>query len=181
MGFTRVMSGRCDPPRYGSFTITWSPSPRLPPISSRSTSIVIGIEPRWTGMCSACATIRPSASKSAQLASIRSLMFGEYAVLRRAIPISSGTNATAFWRTSSSEAPTSGRLQLEDAVPHNLERPVGRDDGRGLVLLDDGGALPTEADRESRPLPYGAGHPPLLEQRNPPRGRGRFVGAHLRK
>ncbi len=38
--------------------------------------IASGMEPRWTGMCSACATILPSASKRAQLASILSLMLG---------------------------------------------------------------------------------------------------------
>src|SRR5881296_3504985 len=78
------------PPRYGSFRMIWSPSRRVPGKSRMAASTATGIDPRWTGMCSACETIRPSASNSAQLASIRSLTFGEYAVLRSAIPISSG-------------------------------------------------------------------------------------------
>jgi hypothetical protein len=36
-----------------------------------------GIAPRWTGMCSAWATIRPLASNSAVEQSRRSLMFEE--------------------------------------------------------------------------------------------------------
>ena len=38
-----------------------------------------GIAPRWTGMCSACATMRPRSSKSAVEQSRRSLMFAENA------------------------------------------------------------------------------------------------------
>ena len=45
--------------------------------------------PRWTGMCSAWAIIRPRASKSAVEQSRRSLMFAEKAERTRAAPISS--------------------------------------------------------------------------------------------
>ena len=57
--------------------MTWSPSRNVPGKSRRTASTAAGIEPRWTGMCSACETIRPASSNKAQLASIRSLMFGE--------------------------------------------------------------------------------------------------------
>src|SRR3989454_1657169 len=164
IGFTRVMAGRWDPPRYGSFTITWSPSARPPPISSRRTSIVTGIDPRWTGMCSACATMRPSASNKAQLASIRSLMFGEYAVLRSAIPISSGTNETAFRRISSSAGFVLPHPDLDHAVAHDPEPSLGRDESRGLVLLDDRGPLGVEPERESVPAPDPRVRPSVVEQ-----------------
>src|SRR2546428_7364952 len=157
------MSGKRDPPRYGSFTITWSPSTRLPPISSRRISIVTGIEPRWTGMCSACAIILPSSRNRAQLASILSLMFGEYAVRRRAIPISSGTKATAFWRISSSAALTSPHLNLDDAVAEDAEPPLRRDDGRRLVLLDNRRALRMEPRGQVAPPPDTGLRPPLVE------------------
>jgi hypothetical protein len=49
-------------------------------------------------MCSACANIRPPASKMAQEASIRSFMFGEYAVRFKAAPISSGIAVNAFFK-----------------------------------------------------------------------------------
>src|SRR5437867_6591034 len=173
------MSGRWDPPRYGSFTITWSPSTRLPPISSRRTSIVMGIEPRWTGMCSAWAIIRPSARNRAQLASILSLMFGEYAVRRRAIPISSGTKATAFCRISSSAALRSDLLQLEDPVAEDAEPPSRRDDGRRLVLLDDCGASGREPSGQLRTPPY-LGVPPSVVEEHPPSCRNRVAsGADL--
>src|SRR5437867_3994724 len=157
------MSGRWDPPRYGSFTITWSPSTRLPPISSRRTSIVMGIEPRWTGMCSAWAIIRPSARNRAQLASILSLMFGEYAVRRRAIPISSGTKATAFWRISSSAGLTSAHLNLDDTVLEDAKPPLRRDDGCRLVLLDDRGAFRVEPRGQVASPPYTGLRPSLVE------------------
>ena len=50
-----------------------------------------GIAPRCTGMCSAWATIRPSASKIAVEQSRRSLMFAEKAERISAAPISSAT------------------------------------------------------------------------------------------
>ena len=48
-----------------------------------------GIEPRWTGMCSACMTISPLGSKIAAEQSRRSLMLAEWAERIRAAPISS--------------------------------------------------------------------------------------------
>src|SRR6058998_3058772 len=114
-------------------------------------------------MCSAWDTMRPSASNSAQLASIRSLMFGEYAVRRRAIPISSGTKATAFWRISNSAALTSPHLDLDDAVAEDAEPPLRRDDGRRLVLLDHRRALRVEPRGQVAPPPDTGLRPPLVE------------------
>ena len=48
-----------------------------------------GIAPRWTGMCSACAIIRPRSSNSAVEQSRRSLMFAEKDERIRTAPISS--------------------------------------------------------------------------------------------
>ena len=48
-----------------------------------------GIAPRWTGMCSACAIIRPRSSNSAVEQSRRSLMFAEKEERIRTAPISS--------------------------------------------------------------------------------------------
>jgi len=58
-----------------------------------------GIAPRWTGMCSAWATIRPLSSKSAVEQSLRSLMLAEKAERISAAPISSATLRSAWPRT----------------------------------------------------------------------------------
>ena len=55
-----------------------------------------GIAPRWTGMCSACAIIRPASSKSAVEQSRRSLMFAENAERISTAPISSATARSAL-------------------------------------------------------------------------------------
>jgi hypothetical protein len=56
-GATVVMSGRCVPPRNGSFSA--STSPGLNGASSITSRTAAGIAPRCTGMCAACATISP--------------------------------------------------------------------------------------------------------------------------
>ena len=48
-----------------------------------------GIAPRWTGMCSACAIMRPRSSNSAVEQSRRSLMLAENEERIRTAPISS--------------------------------------------------------------------------------------------
>ena len=68
------MSGRCVPPEKGSLTAKTSPGPGSRSITAATAS---GIAPRCTGMCSAWATIRPSASNSAAEQSRRSLMLEE--------------------------------------------------------------------------------------------------------
>ena len=75
MGVMTVMSGRCVPPRKGSLRITTSPGSKVCSRSAWATER--GMDPRWTGMCAAWATIFPSASKRAQEKSRRSLMLGE--------------------------------------------------------------------------------------------------------
>ena len=55
-----------------------------------------GIAPRWTGMCSAWAIIRPRSSNSAVEQSRRSLMFAEKAERTSTAPISSATARSAL-------------------------------------------------------------------------------------
>src|SRR5688500_6764452 len=52
-------------------------------------------------MCAACATRRPARSKRAQEWSLRSLMFGEYAVRSSVTPISSATEVNRCRKISS--------------------------------------------------------------------------------
>ena len=73
-GETIVMSGRWVPPRNGSLRIQDSPGRWS---RSRTAATASGIDPRWTGMCSACITSSPRASKSAVEQSWRSLMLAE--------------------------------------------------------------------------------------------------------
>jgi hypothetical protein len=73
-GETIVMSGRWVPPRNGSLRIQDSPGRWS---SSRTAATASGIDPRWTGMCSACITSSPPASKIAVEQSCRSLMLAE--------------------------------------------------------------------------------------------------------
>ena len=80
------MSGRWVPPRKGSLRIQRSPGRCS---ASRIAATASGIEPRWTGMCSACITSSPRASKSAVEQSRRSLMLDEWAERTSTAPISS--------------------------------------------------------------------------------------------
>ena len=96
---TSVMSGRCVPPAKGSLRMKTSLRPGLWLMTAATAS---GIAPRWTGMCSACATMRPFSSKSAVEQSRRSLMFAENADRTSAAPISSATPRSACPRTWSS-------------------------------------------------------------------------------
>ena len=83
---TIVRSGRCVPPAYGSFRIHGSPGVGSCDMTAATAS---GIAPRWTGMCSACVTIRPPSSNSAVEQSRRSLMLAENAERTSTAPISS--------------------------------------------------------------------------------------------
>src|SRR5438309_620260 len=93
------MSGRCEPLVNGSLTITTSPSSTAPTAATVA-STERSIEPRCTGTCSAWATSCAWASKIAQEASIRSLMFGENEVRLRTAPISSAIDSSALRNTS---------------------------------------------------------------------------------
>ena len=68
-------------------------------------------------MCSACATIRPRASKSAVEQSRRSLMFAENADRTSTAPISSATARRALPSTCSSMFTLFSRLDHEFATP----------------------------------------------------------------
>ena len=69
---------------------------------SMTAATASGIAPRWTGMCSACAIMRPRSSKSAVEQSRRSLMLAENAERISTAPISSATERSALPRTWSS-------------------------------------------------------------------------------
>src|SRR3989449_2297481 len=167
-GRMSVTSGRCVPPRYGSFRMIWSPSRRVPGKSRIAASTATGIEPRWTGMCSAWATMRPSASKSAQLALIRSLMFGEYAVRRSATPISSGMNDNPVCRISRS-AGSRRHLDLDEPARTNAECRSRRHYGRRVVLRDNRGTRLFEPNGDRFAVEHGDLRPSVIEQ-DPPTG-----------
>ena len=97
-GVIRVMSGRWVPPANGSFRIQDSPGCWGSPITAATAS---GIEPRWTGMCSACMTSSPLRSNRAVEQSRRSLMLGECAERIRTAPISSQIERSLPVRTCS--------------------------------------------------------------------------------
>ena len=130
---TVVRSGRCVPPVYGSLRIQTSPGCGSWAITAATAS---GIAPRWTGMCSACATIRPCSSNSAVEQSCRSLMFAENAPRISTAPISSAietswapitcsstgimrpVRAVAFrWRRSRPPSPTAPSTTRPRARP----------------------------------------------------------------
>src|SRR3990172_8504905 len=92
---------------------------------SRTAATASGIAPRWTGMCSAWAIMRPASSKSAVEQSRRSLMFAENAERTRTAPISSATARRGD--------PAGGALELEDGRP-----------------LDSDGLARREVDRRPR-------------------------------
>jgi hypothetical protein len=76
-GATTVTSLRCVPPANGSLRTICSPGRS---VAASATSMAActdaGIDPRWTGMCSACTSSSPPAVKSAAEQSARSLMLG---------------------------------------------------------------------------------------------------------
>src|SRR6185312_4482423 len=94
--------------------------------------------PRWTGMCSAWATISPSESNTAAEQSARSLMFGEYAARRSATPISSATPASACRNTSSSTPDNSSDTEAHHQVAGLVYyRDLASIEQRGGVRLLD--------------------------------------------
>src|SRR5215211_5134432 len=102
-----------------------------------------GIAPRWTGMCSAWATMLPSASKSAVEQSRLSLIFEEQEPRIRTAPISSAIPARALART---ESVTGSSLpivffQHERAYTIYHTPPRWPYDASGLPELDYGRTL----------------------------------------
>src|SRR5215210_1008837 len=102
-----------------------------------------GIAPRCTGMCSAWATMRPSASKRAVEQSLRSLMFEEYAPRIKTAPISSATPESALAKTESvtgsSRSLAIALLQNQRAHAVDPPAPARVHGARGLLELDHGG------------------------------------------
>ena len=103
-GDAQVTSGRCVPPRNGSFMMNTSPGRR----PSRSTaSAANDIDPRCMGMWAAWAIISASGLNTAQERSLLSFMLGEKPALTSTEPISSATALSRFLNTSSSKGPGS--------------------------------------------------------------------------
>src|SRR5258706_324002 len=96
-----VTSGKCVPPLYGSFNTYTSPGFIFPAFFAITVLMLSPMEPRCTGMWGALAMRLPSASKSAQEKSRRSLMFTEYAVCARRTPICSAIDMKRLLKTSS--------------------------------------------------------------------------------
>src|SRR3954470_13542142 len=107
--------------------------------SSPSTAATdAGIAPRWTGMCSACMTISPWASKSAVEQSWRSLMLAECALRMSTAPISSQAARSApvaTCRAMGSRSATAqdhrpGRVAAPAPAVRHDERRLGQGDDR---------------------------------------------------
>src|SRR5918995_2540994 len=156
-GLKTKMSCRCMPPSKGSF-ITYTSLGRIRlPYCSSSVSIACGIEPRWNGTLTACATVRPLASQTQAEKSIPSRTTVECAVRQIVVAISSAIDASALptiWSvTGSTRALVAISLQDERGSGDVASRrPVARDDDRRVVLVDEQrpglGDLP---DRGTRP------------------------------
>src|SRR5688500_4913247 len=110
-------------------------------------------EPRWTGMRSACAMVRPCGSNSTVEQSCRSLMLVEKAARMIALPISSTMVDSALPMTSTVTGSTAGADALLDvssffisALDQNIEKSVdrrglaGKHERRRVHLLDDRGS-----------------------------------------
>src|ERR1700761_9338694 len=100
------------------------------------------MEPRCTGMCGALAISPPSASKTAQEKSSRSLMLTECAVAYRRTPICSATDMNRLLKissiTGSAVVPTSarsGRAATRDSS--RAPRPARLAPGGARFLGDD--------------------------------------------
>ena len=141
-GATRVTSLRCVPPANGSFTITSSPGrgARSGENSASAACTDAGIDPRWTGMCSACTSRSPPAVNSAAEQSARSLMFGLEAARRSTAPISSATDARRDARIWSAAGSSSATGEHPCARRARRGRPPVGDPHRAIGLRHDGRA-----------------------------------------
>src|SRR5919106_3267198 len=99
--------------------------------------------PRWTGMCSACAIMRPRPSKRAAEQSRLSLMLAEKDERTRTAPISSATARSALpmiWSSISTvPSPLRDDQRARTTVPN--PHPPGGDPGGGAVELEHRRAL----------------------------------------
>src|SRR5215469_15950307 len=97
-----------------------------------------GIAPRWTGMCSACAIIRPRSSNSAVEQSRRSLMFAEKEERIRTAPISSAIDRSVAPITWSSIGAITSLTRHHPAGTIPSPLPPGGNPQRRAVKLDQG-------------------------------------------
>src|SRR4051812_36841874 len=106
-------------------------------------------EPRWIGMRSACAMVRPSASNRTVEQSCRSLMLVEKAARIIALPISSTMVESALPTTSTVTGSTLRRgwsVACISVFDQDVEVGV---DGRGLARQDQGGRVHLLDDRRA--------------------------------
>ena len=158
-GATSVTSLRCVPPANGSLRMIWSPGRTRLAYASIAARTAAGIEPRCTGMCSACTSSVPSAVNSAAEQSARSLMFGLYAARRSTAPISSATPVSREMRTCSAAGSSSLTLarswpsymgRLRAPLPRSLRpRLLGPDSLRPSTSL----MCASPPTRRARPAP----------------------------
>src|ERR1700756_2535749 len=97
-----------------------------------------GIAPRWTGMCSAWAIIRPPSSNSAVEQSRRSLMLAEKDERIRTAPISSAIERSAAPITWSSVVAFTSLTGHDPAGTIPSPHPPGGDPEGRAVQLDQG-------------------------------------------
>ena len=90
------MSGVWMPPSKGSFITKTSPGRMSSPKRPSSEPIAVGIEPRWSGIVTAWATVSPAGSQSAAEKSITSRTTVECAVRKIVVAISSAIDANAL-------------------------------------------------------------------------------------
>src|SRR5262249_46996679 len=150
---------------YGSFATNMSPGrhERRGYTSARARGRST-IEERCIGMCAAWAITRPSASNTAQEASRRSLMLGEYAARMSVMPISSAVASKSRCSTSTAIRSMGSRSSDGDhevAVCVHRGRLTRLDDGRAIDLLDHRGAGDRLPRGEAAALEHGRLHEPL--------------------
>ena len=110
-----------------------------------------GIAPRWTGMCSACAIIRPRSSNRAVEQSRRSLMFAENAERTSAAPISSAiarSRQPRIWSSTFIRLPVRPRARVR--VRPGARRAAGGRDRRDRLQRRSSPARPSSVRRTSR-------------------------------
>src|SRR4249920_1767001 len=104
-----------------------------------------GIEPRWNGTLTACATVSPRASSSAAEKSMPSRTTVECAVRKIVVATSSAIDASALATICSVTGSTLARSRVSGiaALEHETLRtgvaadgPAGRHDHRRVVLVD---------------------------------------------
>src|SRR5579883_434208 len=160
-------------------------------VSMRRPTIGMSV-PRWIGMARACASVSPARVKRLAEASSPSLTIGEKALRTRVDCISLAMPSSLLRTTSrvtgsKSLSPlrigSSLALQQQIAVSEDPAAPARLDQGRRVVLLDDGGAGDRHAGRHGGTVVDGGRHGGALggdadrPQRLQRRAAARRVGA----